>query len=89
MGERWSEQVERLKLMGDERRGDKWDLSPNDRAAIRAAIEARVRTHELLADVQAVLRLLDSKIPHHGECLAAHEACVSILDRLGALVRET
>ncbi len=39
MPESWEEQRARLEAMAKDERGAKWDLSPNDRAAIRAALD--------------------------------------------------
>lgn len=38
-GETFSEQLERLEMMADPDQGCTWDLSDNDRAAIRAILD--------------------------------------------------
>lgn len=71
-----TDQLARLALMADEKRGSKWDLSDNDRAAIEMVLEERDALRSALRDLAtyaAAYEVIHQREPEHPTLTKARE----------------
>lgn len=79
--ERFADQLERLQQMSADERGETWDLSPNDRAAIAEVLKQRV----VLRDIAELSNLVLAG----GCCEEHHSANVRQLQELLGRFRDS